>query len=57
MYPNSIYLGLKVLPKQVHWALSIYYLGTWTLREHVQIVGLKDFGGQMDTAESLGFRV
>ena len=32
MYPNSIYFGLKVLPIQVHWGHSIYYLGTWTLR-------------------------
>ena len=32
MYPNSIYMGLKVLPIWVHWAQSIYYLGTWTLR-------------------------
>ena len=22
----------KVLPIQLHWAQSIYYLGTWTLR-------------------------
>ena len=31
MCPNSIYMGLKVLPIGVHWAQSIYYLGTWTL--------------------------
>ena len=33
MYPHSIYMGLKVLPIWVHWAQSIYYLGTWTLRD------------------------
>ena len=33
MYLNSIYIGLKVLPIWIHWAQSIYYLGTWTLRD------------------------
>ena len=33
MYLNSIYIGLKVLPMWIHWAQSIYYLGTWTLRD------------------------
>ena len=31
-YPNSLYFGLKVVPTQVVWGHSIYYLGTWTLR-------------------------
>ena len=31
MYPISIDFGLKVVPKKVLWAQSIYYLGTWTL--------------------------
>ena len=26
-------MGLKVLPIWVHWAQSIYFLGTWTLRD------------------------
>ena len=32
MYPDSIYVALKVIPIWVLWAQSIYYLGTWTLR-------------------------
>ena len=33
MYSYSIYIGLKVVPKKVHWGQSMSYLGTWTLRE------------------------
>ena len=33
MYSYSIYIGLKVVPIQVLWGQSIYYLGTWTLRD------------------------
>ena len=33
MYPNSIYFGHKVLPMEVHWAQTICYLGTWTVRD------------------------
>ena len=40
MYPNSIYMGLKVLPIWVHWAPRIYYLGTWTLRVGTPSLGL-----------------
>ena len=32
MYPCSIYIGLRVVPKEVVWGQSIYCLGTWTLR-------------------------
>ena len=31
MYPNSIYLSLKVVSILVLWGQSIYYLGTWIL--------------------------
>ena len=30
---NSIYFGRKRLPIWVLWVQSIYYLGTWTLRD------------------------
>ena len=32
MCPNSIHVGLKVVPIWVLWGQSIYYLGTWALR-------------------------
>ena len=32
MCPNSIYVGLKVVPIREIWSQSIYFLGTWTLR-------------------------
>ena len=38
MYPNSIYFGLKVVPIQVLWGQSIYYLGTWTLRVIIALI-------------------
>ena len=44
MYPNSMYFGLKVLPKKVRWAQSIYYLSTWILRVGFGVWGL----GQWD---------
>ena len=31
MYPNSIYLSLKVVSILVLWGQSIYYLDTWIL--------------------------
>ena len=31
MYPNSIYLSLKVVSILLLWGQSIYYLGTWIL--------------------------
>ena len=33
MYPNSIYFGLKLVSIWVLWGQSIYYVGTWTLRD------------------------
>ena len=33
MCPNSIYVGLKVVPIWVLWGQCIYYMSTWTLRE------------------------
>ena len=35
MYSYSIYIGLQVVPMWVHWAQSICYMGTWTLRDRV----------------------
>ena len=32
MCPNSIYFGLKVVPKKVLWGQRLYYLGTWVFR-------------------------
>ena len=40
MYPNSRYLGLKVVAILVLWGQSIYYLGTWTLRGSVRGEGV-----------------
>ena len=37
MYPKSIYFGLNVVPIQVLWGQSIYYLGTWTVRVRVSM--------------------
>ena len=38
MHPNSMYFTLKVVRIWVLWALSIYYLGTWTLSERVSSI-------------------
>ena len=40
MYPNSIYLSLKVVSILVLWGQSIYCLGTWILWERVQSKGI-----------------
>ena len=34
MYPNSIYLSLKVVSILLLWGQTIYYLGTWILWEY-----------------------
>ena len=44
MYPNSIHFGLKVVPIWVLRGQSIYYLGTWTLRVGVLVMGLGALG-------------
>ena len=46
MYPNSGYFDRKVVPIWVLWGQSIYYLGTWTLRDREPrgIVLMRVFG-------------
>ena len=39
MYPNSIYFDLKVVPIKVLWGQSIYYVGTWTIRDRLVSTG------------------
>ena len=44
MYPNSVYVGLKVVPMEVLLGQGIYHLGTWTLGVQMQ----KNLRNQID---------